>query len=416
MTSQMPSPNATPATDDLGALYVHLALAIEQHVPGYIDAYFGPADWKAQAERKGKLPLADLAARARELAEAVAAWRGHAQRRQFLSRQIEAIRTTLRILAGEPVPFVEEVEHLYNVTPKRTDDSELEAALSELEKLMPGAGPLAERRRARRRHFEISSDLSRALFTIARAETRRRTASLFSLPAGEDVELSFVHDKPWAAYNWYLGHYRSLIEVNTDSPALANNILHLITHEGYPGHHTEHAIKEQVDFEREGWAEACVLLINAPECVVSEGIATSAEDVLFADGEAEAWQRAELYPRAGISDPLSIEVLTRIESANEVLAAVSDNAAFMLHVDGRPAEEVIAYLLRYSARTRAEAERSLRFLTHPLFRSYSFTYSVGRRLFRQLFEQHDKVAVFRRALSEPLTPSDLLDWPTQRAN
>jgi hypothetical protein len=416
MTSQMSPSGAIPTTDELGVVYVHLALAIEQHVPGYIDAYFGPAGWKAEAEHMGKSLVADLAARARELAEAVAAWRVNAQRRRFLSRQIEAMRTTLRILAGEPVPFVEEVEHLYDVTPARTDDSELDAALSELEKLLPGEGTLAERRRARRQHFEISSEVSRALFAIAQAETRRRTTSLFSLPAGEDIELSFVQDKPWAAYNWYLGHYRSLIEVNTDSRAQANNILHLITHEGYPGHHTEHAIKEQINFERESWAEACILLINAPECVVSEGIATSAQDVLFADGEAEAWQRAELYPRANLSDPLSIEALTRIESANEVLGAVSDNAAFMLHVDQRPAEEVIAYLLRYSGRTREEAERSLRFLSHPLFRSYSFTYSVGRRRFRQLFEQHDKVAVFRRALSEPLTPSDLLDWSVERAS
>src|SRR5689334_8983027 len=134
----MPPSSTVPTNDDLGVTYVRLALAIEQHMSGYIDAYFGPANWKAEAERMGKTPVADLAARARELAEAVSAWRGNGQRRRFLSRQVEAIRTTLRILSGEPVPFIEEIEHLYGVTPARTADAELDAALSDLEQLMPG--------------------------------------------------------------------------------------------------------------------------------------------------------------------------------------------------------------------------------------------------------------------------------------
>ena len=234
---------------------------------------------------------------------------------------------------------------------------------------------------------------------------------MFDLPEDESVEIRFVADKPWGAYNWYLGNGRSLVEINSDSPFQANGIVGLMAHEAYPGHHTEHAIKELGMYKGLGWPEASVLLINAPECVVSEGIATTADEVTFAEGEVERWQRSELYPRAGVHDDLSSDEVDQLSKAQRALYGVQDNAALMLHVDGRPVEEVIAYLLRYSGRTRQEAERSIRFLTEPLSRSYTFTYSAGHALLETIFRNHDRVDVFRRLLSEPLTPADLTAWP-----
>src|ERR1041384_8472714 len=34
--------------------YVHLALALGQHDPDYVDAFYGPAEWKTQAEKEKK--------------------------------------------------------------------------------------------------------------------------------------------------------------------------------------------------------------------------------------------------------------------------------------------------------------------------------------------------------------------------
>ena len=404
------SVSAPRAHDDLGAAYVRLALAIEQHQPGYLDAYFGPPAWKREAEAAGKLSIAELMARARELAVAAQAYAGPAIRKRFLTKQAAAMQMILRLLSGEQVSYLEEVQGLYDVTPRRVDDTVFDAALRELERLLPGEGSLRERLQARRKRFEAPRESALALFQIVTAETRRRTRQLFALPDGEEVELALVNDKPWSAYNWYLGERRSLIEINTDSPLRANGLLDLMTHEGYPGHHSEHAVKEQTLYEQNGWLEACALLINAPECVVSEGIATTAAEVIFDAEEAERWQRAEIYSRAGVSDDLPVAEALRLQEVMRALAGVSDNAALMLHVDGRTPEEVIAYLLRYSSRTREEAERSIRFMTNPLFRSYTFTYSMGRELLASLFERGDKVEVFSRLLSEPLTPSDLREW------
>ncbi len=406
----MSSASADLPSDEIGQAYVQLALRIEQHLPGYIDAYFGPPAWKSQAETEGKSSLEVLSGQARELAQAVHHGALDPSRRRFLSKQVAAMQTTLRVLARDPLPFVEEVEMIYDIIPQHVDEAVFENAMRELESLVPGEGALNDRLRARRRRFEIDQEKAPGLFELAKEETRRRTRGLFALPGDEDVELRLVKDKPWGAYNWYLGHHRSLIEINTDSPIHVNGLAGLMAHEGYPGHHTEHALKEQELYERRGWLEATVLLINAPECVISEGIATTAAEVIFKDGEMERWLCSEIYPRAGVTDDLSPEAVQRIHEASRALNGVSGNAALMLHVEGQSADTIVEYLLRYTSRTPEEAQRGMRFMTNPVLRSYIFTYAYGHDLLTELFKRHDKVEVFRRVLREALTPTDLREW------
>ncbi len=40
--------------------YVKLVLALGQHDPDYVDAYYGPPEPKAEVEAQGKRPLADI--------------------------------------------------------------------------------------------------------------------------------------------------------------------------------------------------------------------------------------------------------------------------------------------------------------------------------------------------------------------
>ena len=94
-------------------------------------------------------------------------------------------------------------------------------------------------------------------------------------------ELQLVADQPWNAYNWYLGGYKSLIEFNTDLPSRVVNVIDVMAHEGYPGHHTEHSLKELYLFRNKGYIEHSILLVRAPESVISEGIANAGEEIIF---------------------------------------------------------------------------------------------------------------------------------------
>ena len=58
----VPSGGARAADDSMNAIaekYAHLVLALGQHDPDYVDAFYGPAEWKTQAEKEKKSLEAD---------------------------------------------------------------------------------------------------------------------------------------------------------------------------------------------------------------------------------------------------------------------------------------------------------------------------------------------------------------------
>jgi hypothetical protein len=181
-----------------------------------------------------------------------------------------------------------------------------------------------------------------------------------------------------------------------------------MTHEGYPGHHTEHAIKERLLYRRQARAEACVQLINAPECVISEGIADLAREVIFSEPQLEAWLRDVLYPQAGIV--ADVERDRAIAQALRMLRPVGGNAAFLLHRDRAGEQTVMDYIRHYGAEIEKEARQSYRFISNPLFRSYIFNYHYGRDLLSRYIEAGDRIARFRTLLEQPLTPSRVEQW------
>src|SRR6266446_10631182 len=63
-----PSAQPAPATamNTIAERYVKLVLAVGQHDADYVDAFYGPADWKTEAERQ-KMPLREIAAAAERL-------------------------------------------------------------------------------------------------------------------------------------------------------------------------------------------------------------------------------------------------------------------------------------------------------------------------------------------------------------
>lgn len=397
--------------DAWGEDYVRLGLRLEKVAPGFVDGYFGPPALKAEVDGEGPPAPADLVRAAMRLADALPAQGYEAMRAAYLARQVRAMETVSRQLAGERFDLVDEVERTFDIRVERTPEAVFEEALAIYAANLPGDGSLAERMEAHRRSQELPRDkahLTLDLLTDAMAEVRRRTAAFVELPTGEDVAIATVTNQPWGAYNWYLGAARSRIELNTDLPTNLAALLDTAAHEGYPGHHTEHALKEMRLYQEQGHLENSILLINTPECVIAEGIATMAAEMILAPGDARAWTEAHILPRAGLA-PGAVDA-DALRRAGELLAGVRGNAVFMLHVDGRSDDDVAAYLMRYSLLNEARARKALEFLKSPLWRAYAFTYIYGKRLMQPLLQGPDRLAVFTRLLTEPVYPSLLLDW------
>lgn len=395
---------------DLGKEFILLALAIDEHLPGYVDAYFGPQEWKDEVARDGKTPLHDLTGRAARLANDVSHADGmDAQRKDFLARQITAMQMSLRLLSGESVSLAEEVQALYDIQPQWKDETNFARAQQQLDEVLPGTGPLPERRAAWKASFEISTEKVRELLPYIMDTLRERTRRKFELPAEESFIVEFVSDQPWSAYNWYLGNSRSRIDINTDLPMTLYTLPGLIAHEAYPGHHTELSIKEQKLIREKGYVENYVNLINSPSCVVAEGIATSALETVFSNDELQDWFRSELLPRAGLP-PMDAGQIISFFRATEMMSGLSGNAAFMLHDQKVSEAEIIAYTRKYGLLSDKEARQGIKFISNPLYRSYTFTYHIGYDMLKELFAKKDRDAYFKQLLEEPVTPSQIQDW------
>ena len=400
--------------DEIGYRYLQLALQLDRHLEGFVDAYFGPPDLEAETQSGDPRSLDRLADDAQQLLTALKDSEYDARRKGFLIKQVQAMAAVMRNLAGDPIDFVSEVELYFDITPEMTDEDTFEAAHAEIDKLLPGSGSLIERLVAWREGLQLKPDRILPVFELALHETRTRTQQRLQLPPGEDLSLHLVQDEPWGAYNWYLGDFRSRIDINTDLPVRADAVVPLISHEAYPGHHTEHALKEQRLYQHEGRAEHAVQLLLAPECVISEGIADNARQVIFEDSELVDFLQNQLYPLAGLPN-LDAEKQVRLGHAAEALRGVSGNAALLLLSEGRPPGEVQAYIEHYGLRTPEEASHSMRFLTNRLFRSYVFNYAVGKALLAPLLKGPDALGNFERLLSEPFTPSQIRSWLAQGA-
>src|SRR5262245_48837844 len=113
-----PDPNLNPLAEQ----YVRLALEVGTHEEGYIDAYYGPAEWKTEAEAHPRTTAAlktALDALGAEIATALAQTREPlAQRRaRALAAYVASARFRLDMIDGSRVPFVEEAEHLFALRP-----------------------------------------------------------------------------------------------------------------------------------------------------------------------------------------------------------------------------------------------------------------------------------------------------------
>jgi hypothetical protein len=400
--------------------YLTLGLRLGRHIDGLVDAYYGPPELAAAAGAEPLRPPAWLADGSRDLLAAIDAGgplepptagttggEGAAPgRRHWLRAQVLGLLTTARRLAGEPIGYADEVEACYGVRPSRVDDAVLEAAHRRLDEVLPGSGPLAERLVAWRESHAVPVDKLQAAIGSLAEDLRQRTRVLFGLPDGEHVEFELVSGQPWAGFNYYLGDLRSRVAVNTDLPVLSTGLAHLVAHESYPGHHTEHTRKEVGLVRRRQWWEESIFLVGTPQCLLAEGLADlGLEVVMGRRPEADV---------AGHLRPLGIrydaEVVAAVAEAGEALGAVRQNAAFRLHEDGADPDTVVDEVAHWGLLSRDRAAKAVEFLVHPTWRAYLTCYVEGLPLCRA-FVNGDP-ARFDRLLSEQLTPDVLADQIT----
>jgi hypothetical protein len=386
--SSTPPPRVPPVTED----YLRLGLRLGRHVDGLVDSYYGPAELQQEVDAEPLREPTVLVADARRLLDSTDGWLHH---------QVVGLETVARKLTGEEIPYADEVERCYGVRPRRAHEEEFEAAHRELDRVLPGDGTLRERYALWREEDPVPAEQLPSVLESLAAELRSRTQMLFSLPEGEQAELEYVTDEPWSAYNNYVGGLRSRVEINLSVPMVPNFVTELIAHEIYPGHHTEHAWKEQLLVREQGRLEESILMIGAPQSLIAEGIAKLAPEIVVEDQDALT---AEQLSKFGIDYDAS--TAAAIRRARAPLERVPGTAALLLYEDGIDVDEARTYLKRWALMSDKRADRALRFITHPVWRSYVSTYDDGHELCGRWVA--GDAAKFKRLLTEQLSPADLL--------
>lgn len=389
-------------TDSAAERYVRLGLRLGRHVDGIVDAYFGPPELKAEVDGEPQVERRALVADADGLlGELEDGW---------LRDQVVGLRTYAGALAGEAIPYADEVEGCYGVRPSWTEEAVFDAAHQRLEDVLPGDGSLAERHKRWKASLLVPAERVEETIGAVIETARGQTRGLVDLPAGEGVEVEIVRDKPWWAFCGYLGDLRSTISVNVDLPMSAVELLRLAMHETYPGHHTERACKEQTLVRDRGLLEETIVMVPTPQSLVAEGIAVLAAELLL-DGDGAAAALTSVLRDAGIE--LDFAHARAVERALDPCRWAEVNAALMLHERGANATQTQAYLERWGLLKPELAAHLVRFFKQPTSRTYILTYPAARDLCRSYVGGAPER--FARLLTEQVRVPDLLSGANERS-
>src|SRR3954454_18030487 len=394
-----------PAALDVPLEYVRLGLRFDRLESGFVDAYTGDPRIRGEVAGESAPTPHGLRDQARGLLRELDAAGLPAGRAEYRGGQLTGLECTARKMSGEPVGFVDEVAAYFQVDVDLGDPAVYAAAHAELDALLPGGGSLAERYATHRRREECPPDRLEAAVHALSSALRDRPRDRYGLPEVETVTYEVVTDQPWSGFNYYEGDYRSRVAINADLPHRLGQLPHLVAHEAYPGHHTEHCRKEQGLVERASRLEHTVFLVNTPECLMAEGLADLGVQAAIGDGWGP-WA-AEVLGDLGLH--FDGHLAERVAAAAAPLNRVRQDAAVLLHDRNADADEVVAYTQRWSMVSADRAAQQLRFLTDPLWRAYISTYVEGYDLLSTWLAarpaEQPVADRFLRLLDEPLTPA-----------
>lgn len=406
--------------NEIAEAYVKFALALGEHDPNYVDAYYGPAEWKEQARREKKT-LSVLASEADALSTRLAAIPASGLvragktwwlRREYLSKQTQAASARMSMLAGKKLGFDEQARLIYDASFPGHPDAYYQELAGKLQTLIPGQGPLAARVEKYEDQFTVPHGKINTVLRAAIAECRKRTRAHIPLPETESFTLEYVTGKPWHAYNWYKGNGRSTIQINTDLPMRISDVISLAAHEGYPGHHVYNILLEQELARKQGWVDFSVYPLFSPQSLVAEGSAEYGIDLVLPPEDRVKFEMETLFPMAGL-DPAQAETYEKVQSLlQEIRVAKNDGAR--RYVEGlMDREQFISWLIEHTLISRTHAEHEVKFVDE--YGAYIISYDVGRDLVKRYVEQHGgpgagsqkRWDVFRDMLSSPPVVSEL---------
>ena len=401
--------------------YVKLVLNIGQYDADFVDAYYGPEEWRSGLKSDlqfDSTAYKNLSSKTDELLnelESLGEYKAdelETLRFRYLYKQLLACKTKIFMLNGVLLPFDEETKALYDASAPIHNDEFFQSAIAELDKILPGKGDVAKRLNEFKMKFVIPTDKLKDVFNAAIKECRTRTLNHIKLPEQESFKVEYVKDKPWGAYNWYKGNFYSVIQVNTDLPIYIDRAVDLAAHEGYPGHHVYNVLLESNLAKKRNWAEFKVYALFSPQSLIAEGTANYGIAVAFPGDERIKFEKEVLFPLAGLN-PEEADLFYKVLELQKNFS-YSGNEAARNFLDGLwTREQTVEWLMKNALRTKDSADKYVSFIEK--YRSYVINYNLGMDIVKDYIERNGgtennkgkRWELFEHLLSTPQTPSGL---------
>ena len=185
MITSCKSNSTTPSIDTIAENYVKLVLEIGQYDNAFVDAYFGPEQWRPTAPKADILPLDDFVERANTLISQCDALLHlddanlEIARINMLKKQLIAVRTKTEMIGGKVYTFDEEAKLLYDADPPHFSLPYLDKLLIGLDSTLIGEGDLPTRYNNFMAEFVIPKQKLDTVFRVAIDASRQITKEYF---------------------------------------------------------------------------------------------------------------------------------------------------------------------------------------------------------------------------------------------
>ena len=395
-----------------GEDFLLLALRISKHIEGYVDFFYGQERLRQTVDCESLAAPNTLLNDSNNLLKQLESQGFYKERTRYIEKLLIAMKTSIETLCGIEIPFKEKFLRLYDVDLQPINESELERLLDDFDKAYKGTGSLAERMKVLREKRTVPEDKVYPMFKEALNITRMKTKELFGdiLPETERILIELVEDNnddkaKWAYYEWYLGNFQSRLEINPKYNVYWSGFIFGAAHEGYPGHHTEFAIKEKVLYRELFQFEHSILLLKSPTLVICEGIADLAINVLFSYEE-----QAQLSLQFCSSDKKedTVESLTRQNRVKVNQSLLWYNLAYHALIDKWSEADLIQYGTNYEIFRLEDLKNIIKLINDPAHSTTAFLYNLGSKLIINRFGEFPSVKNFWNLLLNPILPSDLV--------
>lgn len=396
-----------------GEDFLKLALRIDKHISGYVDFYIGPEKIRNLVANESIISPVLLLNDSNRLLKDLERQGYDSKRERYLRKLLIAFENSIKCIIGIDMPFRDLFFNLYDVELKPIKESNLDNLKEEIYEAYLTQGNLKDHMIKLRARRAIPPSKVFEFFKKALTIVREKTIELFPdlLPDGENIRIDLVEEDninkaKWAYYAWYLGNYGSRIEVNPNYNIFWSTLLSGSAHEGYPGHHTEFALKEYFLYRKLDQFEHSILILNSPKLIISEGIATLAINVLF-----NYQQQTEISLKSFCLNKEQEDSFERLYKQFYLKRKIEDfwfNFGYYYLIEKWGERELIRFAKDYEIFSEEIIVNQFKLLKNQVYATTTLSYNLGSTIIMNKYGEFPSVNNFKYLLVNPILPSDLI--------